>query len=81
MLADQIVRAHRAADSLFGGPGVREFAAREFPREDPVWVATWVNGARAPARPRSSKGRFGRVVGSPEERASDSEPSSDPAPA
>ena len=39
MPADQIVRAHRAADSLFGGPGVREFAACEFPREDPAWVA------------------------------------------
>ena len=39
MVADPIGRAHRAADSLFGGPGVREFADREFPREGLAWVA------------------------------------------
>ena len=50
MLAAQIVRADRAADSLLGGPGVREFAACEFPREDPAWVRVQTR------RPRSRKG-------------------------
>ena len=51
MPSDPIVRTHRAADSLFGGPGVREFALREFPREDPAWVA-----AQARASHRSKVG-------------------------
>lgn len=78
MPVDQIVRANRSPDSLFGGVGVREFAACEFPREDIAWVATWTR------EPRSSKGR-GRsvwarlrgVVGTPVEREPESEIVSD----
>lgn len=84
MLADQIVRADRAADSLLGGPSVREFAICEFPREDLAWVAAQTRRPRArKARGRSfwDRFRFGRARPSPKERASDPETVSDPAPA
>jgi hypothetical protein len=80
MLADQIVRANRAADSLFGGPSVREFASCEFPREDLAWVATQTRPSRTPkVRSRSVWGRFWRAFGTPEEPESDTETVSDPA--
>ncbi len=82
MLADQIVRANRTADSLFGGVSVREFAACEFPREDIAWVASQTR------RPRPHKGtaltvwaRFRRAFGTPEETRSEPEATPDPAPA
>ncbi len=74
MLADQIVRANRVADSLFGGVGVREFAACEFPHEDLAWVASQVRRSAAPkATGRSGRGRFWRVFGTPGEAESESE--------
>jgi hypothetical protein len=66
MPAGHIVRANRAADSLFGGVGVREFAACEFPREDIAWVAA---RTRRPGTPmvaaRPGRGRFWRGFGTP----------------
>jgi len=57
MLADQIVRADFAARSLPRSAGVREFAAREFPREDCRWVASVVSGT---VRPKDgARGRWG----------------------
>ena len=82
MLADQIVRADRAAVSLFGGPSVREFAACEFPREDLAWVMAQTRRARTPeVRTGGFWSRLRRARPTPEERASDSETVSDPAPA
>jgi hypothetical protein len=80
MLADQIVRANRAADSLLGGPSVREFAACEFPREDLAWVATQTRPSRTrKVRGGSGWGRFWRAFGTPEESESDTEAIPDPA--
>ena len=56
MLSATIVRDHRAAGSLLGGPGVREFAACEFPREDPAWVAVQTRASR-PSRVGNRSGR------------------------
>jgi hypothetical protein len=82
MLTDQIVRANRAADSLFGGPSVREFAACEFPREDLAWVAAQTRRSRTHRVPgRSGWGRFWRVFGTPEEPELETEAIADSAPA
>jgi len=79
MLADQIGRANRAADSLLGGSSVREFAAREFPREDYRWVVASVRDAAAkrPARAHGG-GRFRRWFGTPGKSESDPEAKSEP---
>ena len=82
MLADPIARAYRTAGSLPGGVAVREFAAREFPNEDPAWIASqarrtatpWVGG-------RASWGRFRRWLGTPGETEPASEPTAEPVPA
>jgi hypothetical protein len=80
MLADQIVRANRAADSLFGGVGVREFAVCEFPREDIAWVASQTRRPHpTKGSGRSRWGRFWRVFGTPGEAESESETTPDPA--
>ena len=42
MLTTQMVRTNGVAASLPGGIGAREFAAREFPREDYHWVVRQV---------------------------------------
>lgn len=82
MLALEIVRANRAAGSLPGGVGAREFAAREFPREDYRWVvaqlyATPVKKARA----RGVWGRILRPFGAPGEPETDPETVPESAPA
>jgi hypothetical protein len=66
MLADHVARANRAADSLLGGSSVREFATREFPREDYHWVVASVREA-AVSRPSERRrwGRFRRWFGTP----------------
>jgi hypothetical protein len=80
MRAGHVVRANRTADSLFGGVGVREFAAREFPREDIAWVAAQTRRPRAhKVAARSGWERLRRVFGAPEEEESDSEAIPDPA--
>jgi hypothetical protein len=80
MLADQIVRANRAADSLFGGVGVREFAACEFPREDIAWVVVQTRRPHTPkVAARSGWARFRKMFGTPGEAESDSEAIPDPA--
>jgi hypothetical protein len=47
MLTTQMVRTNGVPASLSGGAGVREFAAREFPREDYRWVAVQVTRSMA----------------------------------
>ena len=80
MQTDQIGRARPVADSLLGGPGVREFAVCEFPREDLAWVAAQTRRPHTPkVRGRSIGRRFRRIFGSPEESESDTEPITDPA--
>lgn len=76
MLADQIVRADFAARSLPRSASVREFAAREFPREDCRWVASAYSG-----RPRNgaARSRWGRLLRSFGTRRK-AEPEADPAP-
>jgi hypothetical protein len=77
MLADQIVRADFAARSLPRGAGVREFAAREFPREDCRWVASAYS-----VRPSHNEGvrvRWGRFLRSFGTRRK-AQPEADPAP-
>ncbi len=70
MSADPILRARRAADSLLGGPGVREFAACEFPREDPAWVAAQTRAShRSKVGNRSGWKWFRRGWGRSGERA------------
>lgn len=84
MLADPRTRSHRAADSLLGGPGVREFAACEFPREDLAWVLAQTRRPRArKVRGRSVRDRFrfGRARLTPEERELETGTVSDPVPA
>jgi hypothetical protein len=77
MLADQIVRADFAARSLPRSAGVREFAEREFPREDCRWVARAVLGpTRTEVGIRSRWGRFLRSFGTRRK----TEPEADPAP-
>lgn len=72
MPVDQIVRANRSPDSLFGGVGVREFAACEFPREEIAWVATWTRGPRTSnVRGRSFGSRLRAIFGAPEEGESE----------
>lgn len=70
-MADPIVEARRAAGSLSGGVGVREFAAREFPREDPAWI---VSQSRPPRPTRASFAarwrRFRRLFDAPGETES-----------
>ena len=60
MLADQIVRADLATRSLPRSASVREFASREFPREDSRWVARTVTGTSAVKV--GARGRFGRFL-------------------
>ncbi len=82
MLALEIVRANRAADSSYGGVGAREFAAREFPREDYRWVVAQLH--EAPARKARALGLWGRILRpfrTPEESESDPETVPEPAPA
>ncbi len=83
MLTDQIGRARHAADSLLGGPSVREFAFCEFPREDLAWVAAQTRRPHTPkaVHGRSAWGRLRRAFGTPEEPESETEAITDPAPA
>jgi len=79
MLADQIVRADFAARSLPRGAGVREFAAREFPREDCRWVASVVSGTRRPTDgTRGFWGRFLRSFGTRRKVASEVDAAQEP---
>ncbi len=74
MWTDQIGRAYRAADSLPGGPGVREFAACEFPREELSWVVSQTRRPRTlRVGGRWSWGRLRRAFGTPEESKPDNE--------
>ena len=74
MLSKPIVRADRAAGSLPGGVGAREFAAREFPREDYRWVvAELARPSAAPAAGSGPWGRFRRWIGAPGETETDPE--------
>jgi len=80
MLAEQIVRANRAVDSLVGGVSVREFAACEFPREDIAWVASQTRRPKTKkVKARSVGWRFWRLFGTPGEAESESEAIPDPA--
>ena len=82
MLADQIVRSGRAGLDLPGGAGVREFADREFPREDLHWVAASVR-PRIP-RPGSRRSVWARFVGylrSPGQDEAGDDRAAEPAPA
>jgi hypothetical protein len=72
----QIVQARQGSDSLLRGFQAREFAAREFPREDYRWVL-----ASLQETPRARKGRglrarlagIFRAFGTPGEIESDPE--------
>jgi len=77
MLADQIVRADFAARSLPRSASVREFADREFPREDYRWVARTVSGT--PPSKGSARARLERFLRSFGTRRK-AEPEADPAP-
>lgn len=74
MLAEPIVRVRRPADSLFGGVGVREFAASEYPREDVHWVVAQVR-RKAPVSgaTRGRWARFWRPFDTPSETEKDPE--------
>jgi hypothetical protein len=76
MLTQRIVRAHQGSYSLLEGTGAREFAAREFPREDYRWVLASAHRAPA-ARPsggiRARLARFLRAFGTPGEVETDPE--------
>jgi hypothetical protein len=81
MLADQIVRANRAAVAPPGGVGVREFADREFPNEDYHWVAAWLDPRPAPkAGRRFGWARFWRLHRSPGKAEPHTDPIGEPAP-
>ncbi len=79
MLAGQIVRADFAARSLPRSASVREFAEREFPREDCRWVALAVSGApRHTGRARLHWGRLLRSFGTPRKAAPEADPAPEP---
>jgi hypothetical protein len=59
MLTTQMVRTNGVAASLPGGYGAREFAAREFPREDYHWVAHQLS--RPTAAPAAGRGLWARI--------------------
>jgi hypothetical protein len=59
MLTTQMVRTNGVAVSLPGGYGAREFAAREFPREDYHWVAYQLT--RPTAAPAEGRGLWARL--------------------
>jgi hypothetical protein len=61
MLTTQMVRTNGVAASLPGGYGAREFAAREFPREDYHWVAYQLT--RRTAAPAARRGLWVRIRG------------------
>ena len=81
MLTTQMVRTNGVAASLPGGVGAREFAAREFPREDYHWGAaqlTRPTDARADGR-----GLWARIrgwFGTPRKNEADAEAALEPAP-
>jgi hypothetical protein len=81
MLPERIVRDDRVARLLPGAASVREFAAREFPREDAHWVAatTRPTGADRPRRV-GLRVRLGRLWGT-REAEPDVEPTSESTPA
>jgi hypothetical protein len=59
MLTSEMARANDVARSLPGGAGVREFAAREFPREDYHWVVRQLT--RPTAAPAARPGLRARI--------------------
>ncbi len=70
----QIVQARQGSDSLLGGFQAREFAAREFPREDYRWVLASANrktAARKGDGLRARLARFLRAFGTPGEVETD----------
>ena len=76
----QIAHARRGSDSLLGGFQAREFAAREFPREDYRWVlASLTQAAPAPAGGglRARLVRYLRAFGTPGEVETDPEASTE----
>ena len=79
MLADQIVRADFAARSLPRSASVREFAACEFPREDPRWVALTVSKAPRPEEGIGTRlGRFLRTFGTRRKAAPEADSATEP---
>ncbi len=79
MLADPIGRAYRAPYSLFGGSGVREFADREFPREELAWVVAQTRRPpRRPARRTTAWARIRRAFRTPGEPETDAEAAPSP---
>jgi hypothetical protein len=79
MLPEQIGR-DRAARLLPGSASVREFAAREFPREDRHWVEVQT---RLPASKVGAGGVWARLIGvfRTPERESEAESAPEPVPA
>ncbi len=64
----QIVQARQGSSSLLGGTGAREFASREFPREDYRWVLANLYPtptAREGGGLRARLARFLRTFGTP----------------
>ncbi len=81
MLITQMARTNGAAASLPGGVGVREFAAREFPREDYHWVVAQVT--RPSARAAVGPGVWARIrrwFGTPRKSETEPEAALEPAP-
>ncbi len=73
-LAATNVRNVRGVDLSPRGAAVREFAAREYPREDFRWIASMVRPAPAPRSGlRARWDRFRRSFGSPRETETDAE--------
>ena len=81
MPVDPIARAGRSPVSLLGGTSAKEFADREFPREDVHWVVAQIRAAvTAPVTP-SRRGRLRRLLGTPERAEPSTETAPEPAPA
>jgi hypothetical protein len=72
----QIVQGRQGSDSLLSGFQAREFAAREFPREDYRWVLASVQPARPARKGRALWARLARILrafGTPGEVETDPE--------
>jgi hypothetical protein len=72
----QIVTARQGSDSLLGGFQAREFAAREYPREDYRWVLASANQVAATPKGVGLRARLARLLrafGTPGEVETDPE--------
>ena len=80
----QIVSARQGSSSLLAECQAREFAAREFPREDFRWVLATANPSIPARKARGVRERLARILrafGIPGESETDPEATTEQAPA